>query len=59
MDYCCDLCDGTTKIKSKSKHIRSLTQNEFENYILIKHAIQNPDFFDLNELFNECITDHN
>ena len=59
MDYYCHACDKTIKIKSKTKHLQSLTHNEFEKCIRLKHTIQNPDFFDMAELFNEYITDHN
>ena len=56
MEYYCDVRDKTTKTKSKSKHLRSLTQNEFDKCIRIKHTIKNPDFFDLDDFFNENIT---
>ena len=33
MEYYCDVCDRTIKIKSKSKHLQSLTHNELEKCI--------------------------
>ena len=33
MEYYCDVCDKTIKFKSKSKHLKSLTHNEYEKNI--------------------------
>ena len=59
MDYFCDVCDKTYKKKSKSNNRQSLRHIDFEKSIRIKHVIQNPDFFDIDEIFNEYITKHN
>ena len=45
-------------MKSRSKHLQSLTHNKLEKCIRIKHTIENPDFFDLYEVFNNYITNH-
>ena len=50
MDYYCDACDKTIKIKSENKHIQGITHNEFDKYIRIKHTIENPVFFDINKI---------
>ena len=44
MDYYCDVSGRTIKIKRKNKHLQSITHNEFEKCIQIKHTIENPDF---------------
>ena len=59
MDYFCDVYDKTIEIKSKSKYLKSLTHEKFENQLRIKHTIQNPNFFDMDEVFNENITNYN
>ena len=59
MDYYCNTCDKTNKTKSKSKHFQSLTHNEFEKCIRTKHTIQNTNYFDIAEIFNEYIKNHN
>ena len=38
MKYYCDVYDKTSKINSKSKNYKSLTYNEFENCIRVKHT---------------------
>ena len=53
------MCDTTIKIKSKDKHLQSLTHTELEKSIRIKHTIENPDFLDIDERFNGYITNHN
>ena len=55
MDYYCDICDETNKIKSKNKHLQRLTHNEFEKCIRIKHFIGYPNFFDTDAIFNQYI----
>ena len=57
-DYYCDVRDKTIKIKSKSKHLRRLTQNEFDKRIQMKHSVENPVFFDIDELIHEYIINH-
>ena len=52
------MCDKTIKIKSKSKHLKSLNHNELEKCIRIKPSIKKPDFFDKDELFDNYITNH-
>ena len=59
MDYYCDLCDRSNEIKSKNKHLTSLTHNEFEKCIKTKHTMKNPDLFDIDEIFNDYSTNHN
>ena len=48
-----------TKIKFKKKHLQSLTHNKFEKCIRRKYNIQNPDFFDKDEIFNAYFHCHN
>ena len=43
----------------KLKLNQCLTHNELGKSIRIKHKIQNSDFFDIDEIFNEFITKHN
>ena len=58
MDRFCFVCDKTIKTISKRKHLPSLTDNEPEKVIQIEHTIENPNFFDIEDLFNEHITNH-
>ena len=58
MDYFRDVCDKTTKTKSKSKHHKSLTHNEIENCTRTKNTIENPNFFHKDEIFTNYITNH-
>ena len=57
MDYYCDICDKT--IKSKSKLLRSLSHIEFDKCIRTKHTIEYPDFFDMDKIFKDYITNRN
>ena len=59
MEYNCDVCDKTTKIRYKRKNLLSLTHIEFDKCINIKHTIENPNFFDIDEIFDVYITNHN
>ena len=59
MDYYCDKCDKTTKIKSPSKHLQCLSNNEFKKCVATKHTVKNLDFFHIDEKFNDYITNHN
>ena len=59
MDYYCNVCDGIIKIESKNKLLQSLTHNEFEKCIRKKHTNENLDFFDIDRIFNDYITNHN
>ena len=41
------------------QNLQSLTHNEFEKCIRVKHIIQNPDFSDIESIFYEDITSQN
>ena len=51
--------DKTTEIKSKYKLLQSLKQNESEKCIQVKHTIEKPGLFDIDELFHKYINKHN
>ena len=59
MGYNYDVSVKTTNTKSKSNHLQTLTHIELEKFIPINHAIENLDFFDIDDLFNDYITNHN
>ena len=58
MDYYCDASDKTKKIKSRTKIFQILSQNELVECVLKRHTISKPDFFDIDESFNNYITNH-
>ena len=59
MDYFYDLFDEISKNKSKSNHPENLTLKQFGKCIQTKHIIHNLNFFDINEVLNKFITNHN
>ena len=59
MNFYCDICEKTIKLKSKNNHFESLTHIQYETSFRIKHTIQNPKFFDVDKLFSDSISDHN
>ena len=58
MDWYCSLSGRTIKFKSKRKHPKILTHNEFKRCIRIKHTIEKFFFFDFVSIFVEHITIH-
>ena len=58
MSYYCDICDETNKIKSKHKHLKSITRNELEKSFRIIHSIENPKFFNVDDFYNDFINNH-
>ena len=59
MSYYCDTCDKTIKIKSKNKHLKSITHNELEKSFRLIHSIEKPNFFTADDLYNDFINNHN
>ena len=59
MSYYCDICDQTSNLKSKNKHLKSTTHNELEKSFRIFHSIKNPEFFNVDDLCNDFINNHN
>ena len=59
MDYLCNLCDKTAESFYRRNHLERLTHKEINRCIRKKHTIQNPDFFDVDTMFHENITDNN
>ena len=58
MDYYCDVCDKTKKIKSNNKHLQNLPHIEPDKCMKTKHSNKKTDFFDINEVFSDYITNH-
>ena len=56
MDYYCNVPDKTIEIKRKSKNLQCITNNEIDKGIRTKYNIKNFDFFDIDEIFNDYIT---
>ena len=59
MIYFCDICDKTMNLKSKNKHSKSIPHNELEKSFCIIHSIENPEFFNVDDLYNDFINNHN
>ena len=59
MKYYCEICDKTVKPKSKNIHLTSLTHIQYEESIRLNHTIKNPNFFDIDKIFNDYIANQN
>ena len=59
MAYYCKCCDKAIKLKLKNNHFKSFMHVHFGKYIPISQSIKNPDFFDIDEIFNDYFTKHN
>ena len=59
MSYYCDICDKTIKLESKNKHLKSITHNELAKSIHIIQSIDNPKFFDVDDIHSDFINLHN
>ena len=59
LNYNCVVCDKTIKLQSKNNHLKSLTHNQYGKSIRTNHTAWNPNLFDIDELFNDYITDQN
>ena len=59
MDYYCDVCDKTIKLKSKNNHLKSISHIQYEKCFRISHTNKTPDLFHVDKLFNVFITNHN
>ena len=58
MSFYCDVCDKTTTLKSKNKHIESNVQKEFDICKHLKLPIENPNISDVDETFYAYIIEH-
>ena len=59
MDYFCHVCEKIMGLELKNVHLKSLTHIQYETCIRINESIQNPDFFDIDRISNDYITNHN
>ena len=59
MSYHCSVCDKIFEPKRKNNHFKSLRHNQYEKSIRINYIIKNPDFFDIDKIFNVYISNHN
>ena len=51
MNYYCNICHETIKLKSKKKRLKSITHDELEKFFCITHSIDNPNFFDVDDIY--------
>ena len=59
MDFYCDICDKTIKVKSKNNHFKSVSQIQNKKWFRINHTVKNPNFVDIDKIFNDYVTNHN
>ena len=59
MSYYCDICDKIINLKSKDKHLNSITHIELEKSFRIYHSTENPNFLNVDDLYNDFINSHN
>ena len=55
----CDICDKTIKLKSEKKQFKSLYHTGIEHFVHTNHTIQNPNFSDIDKIYDDYITNHN
>ena len=58
MGYYSVVCDKTTKLEWKNNQLKSISNIQYEKCFRIKHTIKNPIIFDIEKIFNDCITNH-
>ena len=59
MSYHCECCDEAVKLQSKTKHFKSLTPKQYENFYGLNHNFKSLKFFDVGKIFNNYVTNHN
>ena len=59
MDYYCEIWDKSNKIQSKRIYLNSISHFEFEKSNLIFHTVKNPNFLDVDKIYNYYINIHN
>ena len=57
--YHCDFCNKVIKLKSKNKLLKSNTHIELEKSVHATFSIENPNFFVIDDTYNEYINIHN
>ena len=58
MSYCCNICDKTIKDKSKNSQIKSNIHKELAKSFHKIYSVENPKFFDVDDIYNEFINVH-
>ena len=58
MDYYCDICDISVKIKYKKRHLNSSRHREFDGCLIDRYNIKNPDFLQIDNILKKYIRDH-
>ena len=57
--YSCERCDKSNKLEPKKKHFKSLTHEQKGKCIRINHTVKNTNFFNIDNIFIDYITNHN
>ena len=59
MNYYCRVCAKTIRHKSKNIHFKTITHEEYAKIFQINYTNKNPNFFNIDTLFIDYITNHN
>ena len=59
MDFFCDICNKTIELKSKNNHFKPISHVQYKKYFRINHTVKNPNFVDVDKIFNVYVTNHN
>ena len=55
----CDICDKSIKIRSKKRHLNSQYHKSLIKSIICKHTIENPNFFEIENLLHNFVDKYN
>ena len=58
LDYYCDTCDRTIKLRYKKKHLNTNLHRKYSNCIINRTYIKNPEFFQIENILKKHMSDY-
>ena len=59
MEYHCELCDISGKIKSKKRHLNSQPHKHLDKQVINRYHVENPDFIQIENILKNYVHDYN
>ena len=58
MEYHCELCDISVKIKSKKRHLNSHPHKNLDKLIINRYRVESPDFIKIENILKNYVRDY-
>ena len=57
-DYYCDICDKTSELRYKKKHLKTRLHKSLSYSIINRYCVKNPEFLQIENMLTKYVRDY-